>query len=162
MRIVQHEFPIGIRFPIPLYSDAGLQILKRMEAVEEHLRLPASAYGEAWKIEADIHRVASEARCDNWDDEGSAAVNGETAELAAQFASVLPAGFPLPEVEAGRRGEIMFEWHTGKRSAVVVSVYPDRSIGYAVVRGQARAHGREPFQGTVPDVVVLHLRSMLH
>jgi len=162
MRIVQQDLPLGIRFSGALASTAGMEVLKRIDMIEKHLGAPVAAYGDSWRLRDELSRVAADATEDDWDGDGSLALGVESLESATDLISVLPPGFPLPDVDVGRRGELMLEWRTGNRAALVLSLYPDRSIGYAVVRGQARSFGREPFLGFLPEVVLLHLRSITH
>jgi len=162
MRIVLHDHPLGIRFSGALVSTVGMQILSAIEMFEKHLSAPVAAYGDSWRLRREINRVAADAAEDDWDGDGSLALDVESLDAATDLAKILPPGFPPPDVDVGRRGELMLEWRTGKRSALVLSLYPDRSIGYAVVRGQARAFGREPFLSVLPEVVLLHLRSIIH
>lgn len=162
MRIIHQDVPVGSRFPTYLSSVAGMELLDRMEKVGQHLTAPAAAYGNAWQLHELLDKAASEASDDNWDGDGSLKVDDTSLDCAAELIDALPPGFPLPDVEIGRRGEVMFEWRTGQRSAALISIYPDRTVGYAVIRSHARNYGREPFDGVVPNGMLFHLRSILH
>lgn len=162
MRLVSTDQPMGIRFPagVSLGSGPARRLQEVLRDVNFHLMTAAAAYGTD-DLCREIDRAFLEASTENWDSDGALAVADETAEFAKEFARLLPPGLPTPEVDAGARGELMLTWRGGHRRAVIVSLYPNRSVGHSVIRGLARSHGREPFCGVVPDEVWGHLKTVL-
>lgn len=163
MRLVHQDQPIGMRYPAQLpgsgYVSQELELV--MQRISCHLRVPAAAYGANWYMREEIARVEQEAAENDWDGDGAQAVAPGTAAFAKDFIEVLPPGIATPVIEAGAHGEITLEWRPGKRRVLLVSLYPDRTVGYAVVRGFARSYGREPFSDVLSEPLLAHLKSIL-
>lgn len=162
MRFVNSDQPQGIRTPTGL--GIGGNVSKQLEAVmnqvQAHMRVPVAAYGYQWLIKEEVARVLDACGRADWDGEGAAAVTSVTAEFACDFADILPPGLPSPNVEAGAVGEIVLEWRPARRRVLIVSLYEDRSVGYAAFMDEVRSHGRVPFEGRLPEEVLTQLKAL--
>lgn len=85
-----------------------------------------------------ISAVAADARRDNWDGEQARAVSPETARVAHQFAALLPANLPAPEVSATPRGWMQFEWTKDDQTVFMVRVREGEKLAYAGLYADAR------------------------
>lgn len=162
MRIVHRDMPVGIRFHDAVSSNAGTLLREKVSSIRLHIETPTAAYGNTRELHEAVDELAADAVENNWDGEGSQAVSPDSVACAHTLIDLIPAGFPEPDFDVGPRGEITLEWRFGRGLVALVSVYPERTIGYSVIKGAGRFYGREPFTGEFPAVVLAHLKSMLN
>ncbi len=112
------------------------------------------AVGEPKHIaQEQIDLAFEEARVDDWDGMGSAAVEPSTDMYAGYFLSLLPITTPMPEITVDRDGDMCFEWDNGPRQVLSVCVGRDGTITYAGLFGHSRSYGTEHLAEAVPDTV---------
>ena len=101
-----------------------------------------------------------EASYSNWDAYGASPVTRDAYEEAKKIIDLLPSSIRMPEIVAEPTGEIGFEWRRGKEQVFVISVGGKQKITFAGIFGENRIHGVEYFGGTLPLVIIQHLRRL--
>ena len=82
-------------------------------------------------------------------------VSLQTADLAIQFARLLPWSLPTPEVSPEADGEISFDWLGPQNKMFSVSVSQTGRIAYAGRFGErSKVHGIEQLSDTCPSEVI--------
>lgn len=82
-------------------------------------------------------------------------VTRETANIAVEFARLLPRMAPLPEVSSDPDGEISFDWIAPSGKMFSVSVNSSGRLSYAGWFGEdSRVHGTEKLDYGVPAEVL--------
>jgi hypothetical protein len=107
-----------------------------------------------------LNLVVEEASTPNWDGYGGRAIVPGAESRAELFLRSLPTWVDVPEVSAHPDGEIGIEWYHGPTRVLTVSLGTEDVATYAVLSGIERAHGRAVFTGTVPSIVLFHLRRL--
>ncbi len=73
-------------------------------------------------------------------------LNEDSYDHAVRILSGLPDDIVAPEIILDNDGEIAFEWYHSEGRQIIVSIYPDGSVGYAGFRG---LKGKEGFYGRI-------------
>ena len=144
-------------FAFPLWTD---------HALSEEARALGKLTGDASEFAGSItigepKRTAQEAldaaymtaQVEDWDGEGSTAVEPNTYAYASQFLRLLPGTIPIPEIVADRDGEILFEWDLGRRQIFSVSVGRDGTLTFAALIGYTKTHGTDHLREALPLVI---------
>jgi hypothetical protein len=109
---------------------------------------------------SELDRVYSECVSRNWDGYDALPVSVDTYALAQQFLDALPPGTPLPSFGALPDGHLTAEWHRAPRWTLSVQIGPDAELNFAVLFGDRKICGSEPFFGDVPDLIVNLIRQV--
>lgn len=143
----------GVSDEVRNISDMARDFLK-------HISKASVAYGHLNKIQAAIEDAAAMALEDNWDGEDGSAVVPNTVTIAKRFVAALPSDIAIPDVYPDARGEITFEWRSGKGRIIAVSIYPNGTIGYSSLIGSSKVYGNESFVSSVPAVLVKRIAKV--
>ncbi len=108
-----------------------------------------------------ILATAQEAGHDNWDGEGSAAVDAAAADYAMQFVRALPGDVPLPTVWADADGDIAFDWQQSVEQLFSVRVARDGTLNFAGLFGTSKLHGVDTLQTTLPIPILDGIRRAI-
>lgn len=109
---------------------------------------------------AALREAAEEASRPDWDGYGGHPVSEATLAQALAFLDLLPTTLPGPEIAPHPDGEIAFEWWSGPRSSLTVSVNEMGRLSYAALFGPARQHGTEFLLDALPDPIARALRRL--
>jgi hypothetical protein len=80
-------------------------------------------------------------------------------EWACHFVVSLPEDAPDPEVGAGPKGDISFDWYDGRDHILTVGIQPDGTLHYAYVNGNERAHSTLDMEHGVPESLLKRIKS---
>jgi hypothetical protein len=103
----------------------------------------------------DLAEVRETCAMSDWDNEDVLPVNNSSVNLAKAFLESLPIGLSPPSIGADPDGQVSIEWYRSPRRILTISVDPEGKLHYAVLLGQRKAYGTEPFFGDAP-VEILH------
>ncbi len=127
---------------------------------QDYILRPRALYAEVAVGSGTHHRLigelsdlVAEAQETNWDGQQSAGINSEAHLAAWRFIQSLPAGIPNPSLGADPDGCVTFEWYVSPRKLVLISVHPDYRVDYAMIVGEAKSYGSEPFFGVLPGKI---------
>jgi hypothetical protein len=110
-----------------------------------------------------LSETFDECNAPGWNGSAARAVSNQTFENARRFLSILPSSVPVPDVMAEPDGEIAFEWRAANKSVFSVSVGEADTIAFAGLFGYgSKQHGTEPFDDTIPPVVLNAIRRVFH
>jgi len=105
--------------------------------------------------------AAEEASEEDWDGYNAAPVDMRSLYHAEKLLRALPLVVPAPEVSIHPNGNIMLEWHMGRRMAFTVSVGYDGALVYAGIFGSNTIHGTEYFADELPETIARNLGRVL-
>jgi len=111
-------------------------------------------------LEPELNNLFVECREQDWDGRGSLPVSFAAYKAAQKFINRLPAATPKPDLSADSDGCITFEWRPAANKILYVSVSPQLRIDYAVIVGESKAHGSEPFFDKLPESFEFWLRCV--
>jgi hypothetical protein len=109
---------------------------------------------------AEIVQLMNECAEDNWDGDGSKAIDILSAATAVHIINGLPLNTPLPEVGLDPDGEVSLEWHLRPRYALSVSVGRDGTLSFAGLFGENRLRGVEVSSDGFPPTIVAALHRL--
>lgn len=92
--------------------------------------------------------------------EGGEAVDSDAFDRAMALAQVLPSNVPPPEIVIETDGEIGFDWETGPRRVLSISIGAGPMLRYSALIGASPAYGRVVFGGVLPDILLLLLQAL--
>lgn len=141
-------------------SAEGISLADMAWKFQDYMASANVAYGHLNEILAAVGEAAEAAAQADWDGEGALPVDAHTVALATRFVSALPSDIKVPDVYAESRGELTFEWRSGKGRIVSVSVYPNGTIGYASLIGTSKSYGNESFIAAVPTALVRRIAKV--
>jgi hypothetical protein len=107
-----------------------------------------------------LEQVETECSLPNWDAEGAEAVSPSAIVLAKSLAVLLAKDFPQPEVTAGKRGEVVFDWIESQNRMVSAHVMPSRVIRFAYACGDNRGLGSFVFTGRVDPRLTTEIQRL--
>ena len=124
----------------------------RIAAVSDRLQSTESTIEKLLEM---IDQLQESSGNPNWDHEGADPVLPDTCDVARRFAKLLPFYDTIPEVHATAFGEINFSWSIDrdKRFSVGIGSPPKHDIAFALLAGNARWNGSEPWDGQLPTVI---------
>ena len=141
-------------------SDAYREIRRQLDQLAEHLWLPETYQPQRGALAA-VERTYHECCVPDWDGDGALAVSPATFEEAVHFVRSLPTRGRAPDVSAGRKGQIGFEWTQGHEAGLLVTTSGTGSLIYsALYRGELHK-GSVPFQERFPASLLAHLQAVL-
>lgn len=106
----------------------------------------------------DLYR---ECRLANWDQGGAMPITIATLETAMTLLYSLPTTVAVPDFLPEPSGRIGFEWFCETGHVYVLSVGADRQLEFAGLFGPGtEIHGRCGFTGTMPSMVLDHLKEL--
>lgn len=104
-------------------------------------------------ILGDLERVRRECSTQDWDGYNANPVSDKSYSSAMQFARLLPAEAPSPDICADPKGNIMFEWEK-ERGYVFSVIIGDRKLFYAGLFGTEKFHGKADFGEEIPNDIL--------
>jgi len=104
-------------------------------------------------VNQELDEILEECARADWNGEGASAVTESTIQMARRFIIALPAGVPQPEINPDNDGEISFDWDVKSRLVFSVSLGESGVLSFAGIFGASRIHGREDFEGTIPQTI---------
>jgi hypothetical protein len=107
-----------------------------------------------------LEQVETECSLPNWDAEGAEAVSPSAIVLAKSLGVLLAKDFPQPEVTAGKRGEVVFDWIENQNRMVSAHVTPSRVIRFTYVYGDNRGLGSFVFTGRVDPRLTTQIQRL--
>ena len=108
-----------------------------------------------------IEEIALEHSQPNWDGYGAQPIAPEAKAFAQMLIDLLPFTFPAPDPVADPDGELALSWDFGPGHVFTLSINQNGMLSYAGLLGEGgRKHGMEPFEGTVPAVVVESVQNL--
>ena len=141
-------------------SAEGISLAGIARKFQKYMASANVGYGHLNEILTAVEEAAGAAVEADWDGEGALPVDQHTVALATRFVSALPSDIKVPDVYAQTRGELTFEWRSGKGRIVSVSVYPNGTIGYASLIGSSKSYGNESFIAAVPAALVRRIAKV--
>lgn len=97
----------------------------------------------------------------NWDGYGASPIAPEAKAFAQSIIDQLPSTIPAPDPTADPEGDLALTWDFAPGHVFTLSIGRDGMLSYAGLLGQGRKkHGMEPFEGTVPAVVVESVQNL--
>lgn len=102
----------------------------------------------------------NEAREENWDGMGSAAVEATTFAYASKFLDRLPSGGPFPEISVDRDGEVCFDWESSPRQVFTVCIGRDGTLTYAGLYGHTKSYGVEYLTEALPQIISANIKRV--
>jgi hypothetical protein len=113
------------------------------------------------EMQESLRNIYQECSQMDWDGYGAYAISKEVYEEAQEIIDLLPKNsIPTPEIVAEPTGDIGFEWRRGKGQVFVISVSGIHRMTYAGLFAGNKVHGSEYFEGTLPPVIIHHLRRL--
>jgi hypothetical protein len=137
-----------------LSSDARLLHEQRLRGFWQSATVGAMDRAELLQT---IQNLAENARINDWDGEGSAAVEPSTLRYAARFLFSLPQVRTVPSVTIDRDGEIAFDWGENPQHTFSVSVSRDGRLTFAGYFHGAQTWGYEPIGEQAPGNILLNI-----
>lgn len=140
-------------------SDAALKIHEILGKTTLHLVSSATGQARIGDPISALYDLYEQCHTQNWDGEGAEPILFDAVEEAEQLLYLLPSSIPTPEFVPEPTGAIAFEWYQGRDRVYLLSVDGTQSIQFAALMGQGNElHGRTNFVGTLPPMILHHLR----
>jgi hypothetical protein len=136
-------------------EDYGDQESIRIESIPR--RLDEKKY----PLYQEIYRMYHEYSDPDWDGYDAIAISENTFKQAQEFAQMLPAEIPLPDVMPEPTGDIAFEWYQDPEHVLGVSVSEDGTLSYAGLFGKhCQTHGMERLTEHIPQILINHIKRL--
>lgn len=100
----------------------------------------------------ELLQLGCECQSENWDGYGAAPVHRTALINAYRFLESLPL-LNFPSISADPDGDVAFEWYSGPRRTLTVSINSEGDLHYSALIGQSKSLGTEPFVGEIPNVI---------
>jgi hypothetical protein len=112
------------------------------------------------EIKEIIEEIKLECAEDDWDGEGSLAVDPLSAEVAFQYLSLyLTRSFPLPYISCDPSGRVTAEWHDlGKHALAAIAFKPEKE--YLIV-GYSKRYPNFSRKTTIPEEVLKYVEDLI-
>ena len=122
----------------------------------------SSAMGAQYmRVQNALASLVGEAGRANWDGYGSQPVDRESLAFAKRVAQMLPVTLPEPEVAVDPDGEVSFDWESGRRQRLSLSVGPTGTLRYAGIVCGSEADGTEPWRDGIPEAFMRLLHKVV-
>ena len=156
------QYPTGARCWSPKQSgvsDAAIRIHEILGRTTLHLVNSATGQARIGDPISALYELYDQCNVQNWDGEGAEAIPFDAVEEAEQLLYLLPSSIPTPEFVPEPTGAIAFEWYQARDRLYLLSVDGTKSIQFAALIGRGNElHGRVNFEGTLPSIIIGHLR----
>lgn len=143
----------------PGVSDAAQIICRLLGATATHRITSATGQARIAEPVASIYDLYERCGTPNWDGDGAAAISSDAVDEAEQLIYLIPSSIPIPEFVPEPTGGIALEWYQGRDRLYLLSVSGAKSIEFAALMGRGNEfHGRVNFEGSLPVIVLDHLK----
>jgi hypothetical protein len=132
------------------------------EAVERLVVKSWSLAHNRLKALEKLQQIQQECSVANWDGEDADPISSEAITFAAEFIARLPIDFPMPELTASSKGEVVLDWIESQARMATVYLAPSGHVLFAWVYDGENNYGSYTFAGRVDPrltSVVLRLRA---
>ena len=134
-------------------SHASLEIGEKLSTLRKEIQDKTSEGFRRNGLLQDLVEVYKDALEENWDAQGSDAINARTFVWAHRLIVAMPAHFPVPDVLAHPDGDIAFEWQKDGQHVFSLSIDERGIIHYSGLFGPNSTHGRLQFADELPDEI---------
>ena len=135
-------------------SAASKALDKLFGRVLEHLSIPAMHSEPLRGLLANLDEVYERCSRPGWDGYDAMPITEATYEEARELITLFPTLCPPPDVSPDPSGHVSFEWYRSPRKVLVVSVNGTRVMTYAILFGDGKLSGAEPYDKSFPKSVV--------
>ena len=119
------------------------------EAVERLVVKSWSLARNRLKALEELQQIQQECSVANWDGEDADPISSEAITFAAEFIARLPIDFPMPELTASSKGEVVLDWIENQTRMTTVYLKPSRQVVFAWVYDNESNHGSYMYAGRV-------------
>ncbi len=147
----------------PGVSDAARKVGQLLGLSAAHRAISATGLTRIADPVASLYDLYEECGVANWDGEGAEPLSSDAVEEAEQLVYLIPSSIPIPEFVPEPSGAIALEWYEGRDRVYLLSVDGTKSIQFAAIMGRGNElHGRLNFDGSLPVMVLDHLKLFFH
>ena len=160
--LVQVANNFGLQFaPDHGTSAVAASIARTQTRVSQRLAQPAYTYDPRAVVLRALNTIERECAETNWDGYDGAAVQPLVVANVRRVLTLLPFGFPMPDLCPEPDGEVGLEWGTVPEHSLSLSIGCGTRVAYAWVHGAQRGHGVATLNEYRVPTAVLHLIGVI-